>query len=317
MAPKDGYQLLATEPPSYDASTASMSYPPRPRSSRPAQLSLESLMRGPPNPEPPIDPVSARRWALPEHNGWNHTEVWDSTLDDADNLYDFVRAKALNPPSVDMRIYSSPDNTFSVRIDLSPLLSTGTVCTRSRLAPGKWGRRAWSLPPPSTTGLGRHPTEKETDGWKAWVEYRDDRGLPPWADPTEYPEFSYSGPMPTDVEEPDGLYQWCEAYAADQGLLKRFVIYSPVWGWDMGAMKATITRAITDAGRQGSVVVDFQTPRGWKNPDRLIVRPDNILTRLRPYLWFPPLAVLFLVMYILLRVTGHGGERLRCGGCML
>lgn len=224
---------------------------------------------------------------------------------------------------------------FDFTIDLSEMFAHSEnnanvvlMATRAHV-PTLRGTHTWTFG--AGTRAGRDCTNDEIKRWTAWRKYRAERGLAPWADMAGDNEFwaSYSGnpdggialgsSRPDDEEALIGdggfggnasLKEWCQAYCADQGLLKSFVFNKGVWGWDMAKLKIAIERAIMSTGYRSSdgsqLTIDIQ----GSSDAVLVVRPNNLLVRMvhSPF-WFGLLCITLIYPFIWVwqRVHHRGG----------
>nr|XP_031862237.1 uncharacterized protein CI109_002202 [Kwoniella shandongensis]KAA5529309.1 hypothetical protein CI109_002202 [Kwoniella shandongensis] len=77
-----------------------------------------------------------------------------------------------------------------------------------------------------------------------------------------------------DLGKPD-LKQWCEAFCADKGILKEFVLVKGVWGWDQAGLLTAVNSAIMSTGYPAA---NIQTSFDM-SPTYVVVRPNNTLSR--------------------------------------
>lgn len=178
---------------------------------------MDALFDGPPNSEQMITRDAASR--LPDirvHREYsNRIEVCDSRLDkDADALYDFIRAQALRPPTIQIRCSASRMETsartqtimrngvpvqvqagqpyrvtdFDFTIDLQPVfMHEDTTANVHLLAHG-----AETASPRGTIDriLGSPaPWSAERRAGEAYAKFRRERGRPMWADMAHDSEF--------------------------------------------------------------------------------------------------------------------------------
>jgi len=72
------------------------------------------------------------------------------------------------------------------------------------------------------------------------------------------------------------LRSWCEAYTSNPLLVKNFVLYKEVWGWDLGGLESAVKGAIASTGYTSpDVKVEFVL-----DDEMLSIRPDNWVSRL-------------------------------------
>lgn len=107
------------------------------------------------------------------------------------------------------------------------------------------------------------------------------------------------------------LKQWCEAYCADKGLLKSFVLHKGVWGWDMTNLRTAIERAVLSTGYQptasGSSGVQIHIVN---EDDKIVVRPNNWLVRAtcNPFWYFILwITLIYPMIWIWQRLSPRGG----------
>lgn len=95
-------------------------------------------------------------------------------------------------------------------------------------------------------------------------------------------------------ENDTALRAWCEAFVADQGLMKSYKLSKVVYGWDLANLRKAIITAILSTGYQpaedGSINVDFQYADA-----EIVVRPDNMVSKI----YYQPgfLYVMFMILF--------------------
>lgn len=327
-------------PPSYDSVDSEVSYATPPSTSSSSMgprclwpASMEPFLYGPPGGDLPLEPAFASTWALPERvSAWSDVvEVWDSdVLNDRESLP--LPADASGQP-VRLHPRASAQAPGSRPADPRPEERVPRVIRLAdRPHPPPVGyahvraaaRRAGAprqpclrnyMGLPARRDRGARVNSREQEIWAAWAAYRDERGLPPWSEPSSFPDFwlAYNGEGSSDEGDveamlgTDTLHDWCEAYCADPGYLKSFELDKVVWGWDVGALRTTLGRVIKESGWNGTVTVELEYGPGH----RVIVRPDNIYVYLRHSVWFVLLLVTMLyplIYAVLLIAERHGGR---------
>jgi len=105
------------------------------------------------------------------------------------------------------------------------------------------------------------------------------------------------------------LKQWCEAYCADKGLLKSFVLHRVLWGWDLNNLRTAIERAILSTGYQPSAT-GIQVHFSCKTNQKLVVRPNNMLVRAtcHPFVFFLLcITLIYPLIWLWQRLSPRGG----------
>lgn len=128
---------------------------------------------------------------------------------------------------------------------------------------------------------GRHNLAKSGLGisWTAhhylatWDKRRWIRGFPAWAKISDIPgDVMGTGDAEREggeIEEPSML-EWCEAYCADKGWLKRFILRRDVWGWHFDGLVKATEAAIRSTGYNHTLKVRVE----WDEPE-VVIRPSN------------------------------------------
>lgn len=127
---------------------------------------------------------------------------------------------------------------------------------------------------------GAHDVFAKWDG-KRWMQ-----GLPIWAKPQDIRLEGVNQPgdpghRDGDIEQARGkqgepaLTAWCQAYCADRGWLKEFILRKEVWGWDYGALSKAIKGAVVSTGYTTEVEVKLN----WDEQEAMVM-PSNPWTRI-------------------------------------
>lgn len=112
---------------------------------------------------------------------------------------------------------------------------------------------------------------------KLWDNRRWRHGFPVWTKIADVPPGEGISSADVDAElrledkEDPALLQWCEAYCADKGWMKRFIMRRDVWGWDFNGLVKSTEDIITATGYDLSrltVKVD------WDEAE-VVIRPSN------------------------------------------
>nr|GAT44169.1 predicted protein [Mycena chlorophos] len=164
----------------------------------------------------------------------------------------------------------------------------------------------------TSEGNCRTTKRSENKRFKAWVEDRTARGLPPWVGSGAAFAQGMSLDAPV-LRSSKTLRQWADIYCASPKILKEFVYEKVVYGWNIRQLENAVRAVIVAAPYRGDITVEFIT-----SANKVYVRPDNRLSRLLSNKWFKFLTIILLIfpfIWLFKRFHAQGGGTWSvCGG---
>ncbi|PPQ62818.1 hypothetical protein CVT24_000512 [Panaeolus cyanescens] len=199
--------------------------------------------------------------------------------------------------------YTVTITDFSFSIDLTPYLVVGPVLySYPDDAPVYRGLmvRQVMAGAQGTKKVKRKATKEEIQQFKATIHARQAQGLPPWKD------LDGTIRLPKSASSMN-LRQWADEYAASPKLLKEFVYYKTVYGWNTSKLKDAIHTLIRSTNYSGTVHTEFNL-----SATRICIRPDNRLSRalsstlIKALLW---VTLIYPFIWLFKRFNRAGGGR--------
>ncbi|KAF7306904.1 hypothetical protein MIND_00482900 [Mycena indigotica] len=255
---------------------------------------------------------------------------------DGEALYRFLLSQSMTPPV--FQLHCKGDHTETSYRQVNYRHSDGRVHTRSESytetvldfdftidASQLVGPIHWSVDDADPTYRGamvreidspegkRKAKRSENKQFKAWVEDRTARGLPPWVSSGAAYAQGMAPNAPV-LKSSKTLRQWADIYCASPKYLKEFTYEKVVYGWNIRQLEHAIHAMIVASPYSGNVTVEFTT-----TSNKIYIRPDNRLSRLLSNKWFKFLTIIlilpFLVIWLFKRFhTRGGGTWAVCGG---
>ncbi|KAJ7071055.1 hypothetical protein C8F01DRAFT_1108882 [Mycena amicta] len=328
--------MILNEPPPYKADDASAGPSTAPFQDNPTALLVDfsDAVNIPGGEEPPPDfaPYEAECF-----QSGGDTISHDAHLNaDGEALYRFLLSQAMTPPV--FQLHCKGNHTETRYRHVNHRHSDGRTRTRtesytetvldfdfyidaSQLA----GPIHWSVDDtdPAYRGAmvreiespeGKHKAKRsENKRFKAWVEDRTQRGLPPWV--SSGAAFSQGmSSNATVLKSSKSLREWADIYCASPKYLKEFTYEKVVYGWNIRQLENAVRAVIVASPYQGNITVEFIT-----SASKIYIRPDNRLSRLLSNKWFKFLSIILILPFLLIWLfkrfhTRGGGTWAVCGG---
>ncbi|KAF7320362.1 hypothetical protein MKEN_00821000 [Mycena kentingensis (nom. inval.)] len=153
----------------------------------------------------------------------------------------------------------------------------------------------------------------ENKRYKAWIEDRSARGLPPWV--SSVSSFAEGmSPNAVVLKSSKSLREWADLYCASPKSLKEFIYEKVVYGWNVRQLENAVRATIVASPYSGDLTVEFAT-----TANKIYIRPDNRLSRLLSNKWFKFLTYLLILPWLCLWIFKRfhprgGGTWAVCGG---